>query len=196
MAVTGTLDELRLDARARVSGDWQSHSVSVVEMNATVDATAGSLVKFAKLDEVVASGNGPAQLKASLKGPVGGELAFEVQVAGEGLAAKLIGKGKVPATGRVQGDALVEVREAHLKPPRPGPGAAGAGQLPFRMSSRVALAAGALTFDDFDAKLGASTMHGRFRIDDASLGVSKAPLIRMSPMVEVCSPLPSACRAP
>jgi large subunit ribosomal protein L24 len=168
MAVTGTLDELRLDARARVSGDWQSHSVSVVEMNATVDATAGSLVKFAKLDEVVASGNGPAQLKASLKGPVGGELAFEVQVAGEGLAAKLIGKGKVPATGRVQGDALVEVREAHLKPPRPGPGAAGAGQLPFRMSSRVALAAGALTFDDFDAKLGASTIHGRFRIDDAS----------------------------
>jgi uncharacterized protein involved in outer membrane biogenesis len=168
MAVMGTLDELRLDARARVSGDWQSHSLSVVEMNATVDATAGSLVKFVKLDEVVASGNGPAQLKASLKGPVGGDLAFEVQVAGEGLAAKLTGKGKVPATGRVHGDALVEVREAYLKPPRPGPGAAGAGQLPFRMSSRVALAAGALTFDDFNAKLGASTIHGRFRIDDAS----------------------------
>jgi hypothetical protein len=168
MAVTGMLDELHLDARARASGDWQSHSVSVVEMNATVDATAGSLVKFAKLDEVVASGNGPAQLKASLKGPVGGDLTFDVQVAGEGLAAKLTGKGKVPATGGIQGDALVEVREAHLKPPRPGPGAAGAGQLPIRMSSRVALAAGALTFDDFDAKLGASTIHGRFRIDDAS----------------------------
>lgn len=168
MAVTGMLDELRLDVRARASGDRQSHSVSVVEMNATVDATAGSLVKFAKLDEVVASGNGPAQLKASLKGPVGGDLTFDVQVAGEGLAAKLVGKGKVPATGRIQGDALVEVREAHLKPPRPGQGAAGAGQLPFRMSSRVALAAGALTFDDFDAKLGASTIHGRFRIDDAS----------------------------
>ena len=168
MAVTGMLDELRLDARARASGDWQSHSVSAVEMNATVDTTAGSLVKFAKLDEVVTSGNAPAQLKVSLRGPVGGDLAFDVQVAGEGLAAKLTGKGKVPATGRIQGDALVEVREAHLKPPRPGPGAAGAGQLPFRMSSRVALAAGALTFDDFDAKLGASTIHGRFRIDDAS----------------------------
>ena len=168
VAVTGTLDELRLDVRARLSGDWQSRSVSVVEMNATVDATAGSLVKFAKLDEVVASGNGPAQLKASLKGPVGGDLTFDVQVAGEGLAAKLTGKGKVPATGRIQGDALVEVREAHLKPPRPGPVAASAGQLPFRLSSRVALAAGALTFDDIDAKLGASIIHGRFRIDDAS----------------------------
>ena len=168
VAVTGTLDELRVDVRARVSGDWQSRSISVVEMNATVDATAGSLVKFAKLDEVVASGNGPAQLKASLKGPVGGDLTFDVQVAGEGLAAKLNGKGKVPATGRIQGDALVEVREAHLKPLRPGPVAASAGQLPFRLSSRVALAAGALTFDDVNAKLGASAIHGRFRIDDAS----------------------------
>ena len=168
VAVTGTLDELRLDARARVSGDWQSSRVSVLEVNATVDATVGSLVKFAKLDEVVASGNGPAQLKASLKGPVGGDLAFDVQVAGEGLAAKLTGKGKVPATGRIQGDALVEVREAHLKPLRPGPVAASAGQVPFRLSSRVALAAGALTFDDIDAKLGASTIHGRFRIDDAT----------------------------
>jgi len=168
VAVTGTLDELRVDVRARVSGDWQSRSISVVEMNATVDATAGSLVKFAKLDEVVASGNGPAQLKANLKGPVGGDLTFDVQVAGEGLAAKLNGKGKVPATGRIQGDALVEVREAHLKPLRPGPVAASAGQLPFRLSSRVALAAGALTFDDVNAKLGASAIHGRFRIDDAS----------------------------
>src|SRR4029078_6553943 len=120
MAVMGTLDELRLDARARVSGDWQSHSLSVVEMNATVDATAGALVKFAKLDQVVASGNGPAQLKASLKGPVGGDLAFEVQVAGEGLAAKLTGKGKVPATGRVHGDALGLVGGATFKRPTRG----------------------------------------------------------------------------
>jgi large subunit ribosomal protein L24 len=168
VAVTGTLDELRLDAHARVDGDWQSRTVSGVEMNATVDATAGSLVKFAKLDEVVAAGNGPAQLKASLKRPVGGDLSFDVQLAGEGLAVKLTGKGKVPATGRMQGDALVEVREAHLKPPRPGPVAASAGPLSFRLSSRVALAAGALTFDEIDAKLGASTIHGHFRVDDAS----------------------------
>jgi uncharacterized protein involved in outer membrane biogenesis len=166
MAVTGTLDELRLDAQARVTGDWQSRSVSVIEMNATVDGTSASLVKFARLDDVVASGNGPAQLKASLKGPIGGDLAFDVQVAGEELAAKLAGKGKVPAKGRIQGDALVEVREAHLKHPRPGP--AVAGQLPFRLSSRIALAAGAFALDDIDAKLGASAIRGRIRIDDAS----------------------------
>jgi large subunit ribosomal protein L24 len=168
VAVTGMLDELRLDARARIDGDWQSRNVSAVDTTATVDGTAGSLVKFAKLDEIVAAGDGPAQLKASLKGPAGGDLAFDVQVAGEGLAAKLTGKGKVPTTGRVQGDALVEVREAHLKPLRSGPVAAGGGQLAFRLSSHVALAAGALTFDDIDAKLGASTIHGRFRVDDNS----------------------------
>jgi len=168
VAVTGTLDELRLDARARVNGDWQSRSVSAVDMNATVDARAAALMKFANLDEVVASRNAPAQLKASLKGPITGDLAFDVQVVGEGLAAGLTGKGKVPATGRIQGNALVQVREASLKPLRPGPVAGGAGPLPFKLSSRIALAAGALTFDDIDAKLGASTIRGRLRIDDAS----------------------------
>jgi AsmA-like C-terminal region/AsmA family len=168
VAVTGTLDELRIDARARVNGDWESRTVSAVDMNATVDARAASLVKFANLDGVVASGNGPAQLKATLKGPITGDLTFDVQVAGEGLAARLIGKGKVPATGRIQGDALVQVREAGLKPLRPGQVAGGAGPLPFKLSSRMALAAGALTFDDIDAKLGASTVRGHLRIDDAS----------------------------
>src|SRR5262249_43346700 len=140
--VKGTLDELRIDVRAHVNGNWKSGSVSAVEMNATIDARAASLMKFANLDEVVASGNGPAQLKASLKGPVSGDLAFDVQVAGEGLAAGLTGKGQVPATGRIQGDALMQVREANLKAPIAG----GVGALPFKFSSRVALAAGALTF--------------------------------------------------
>ena len=168
VAVTGTLDELRLDARARVDGDWQSRSISTVEMEATVDATTASLMKFANLNEIVASGNGPAQLKARLKGPLSGDLAFDVQVAGEGLAARLTGKGKVPATGRMQGDALVQVREASLKPLRPGPVARSAGPLPFKLSSRLAFAAGALTFDDIAAKLGASTIRGHLRVDDTS----------------------------
>ncbi|MFY9687053.1 MAG: AsmA-like C-terminal region-containing protein, partial [Pseudolabrys sp.] len=166
VAVTGTLDELRLDAHARIGGDWQNRSLSAIEMNAAVDAAAvASLVKFINLDEVLTSGSGPAQLKASLKGSLGGDLTFDVQVVGAGLSAKLAGKGKVPATGRIQGSALVQVREANLKPLRPGPAA---GPVPFRLSSRVGLAAGALTFDDIDARLGVSTIHGRFSIDDAS----------------------------
>jgi large subunit ribosomal protein L24 len=168
VTVTGTLDESRLDARARVSGDWQSRQVSSVEINATIDATAASLMRLANLDDIVASGNDPAQLKARLKGPTGGDFAFDVQVAGDGLAAKLAGKGKAPATGRIQGDALVEVREAHLKPLRSGPVVDSARQLPFRLSSRVGLAQGVFTFDDIDAKLGGSTIRGRLRIDDAS----------------------------
>jgi large subunit ribosomal protein L24 len=169
VAVTGTLDELRLNALARVGGDWQSRSVSAVDMDVTVDATTtASLVRFAKLEEVVASGNGPAQLKANLKGSPGGELTFGIQLAGPGLAAKVTGKGKMPATGRIQGDAVVQVREASLKPLRPGPLPGSAGLLPFKLSSRMVLAAGALTLDGIDAKLGASTIHGRLRIDDGS----------------------------
>jgi len=56
------------------------------------------------------------------------------------------------------------VREASLKAPIAG----GVGALPFKFSSRVALAAGALTFDGIDAKLGTSAIQGHIRIDDAS----------------------------
>jgi large subunit ribosomal protein L24 len=168
VVVTGALDDLGLDVRARFNGDWQSRSVSAVDVNAVVDAKAASLLKFANLNEIVASGNGPVQLKASLKGPVTGDLTFDVQVVGESLAAGLTGKGKVPATGRIQGNALVQIREANLRPLRPGSVAGGTGPLPFKLSSRVALAGGALTFNDIDAKLGVSTIHGRLRIDDAA----------------------------
>src|SRR4029079_7816871 len=69
---------------------------------------------------------------------------------------------------RTRAATWVEVRKPYVMPLRSGPVAVGAGQLAFRLSSHVALAAGALTFDDIDAKLGASTIHGRFRVDDIS----------------------------
>lgn len=168
LAVAGTLDDLRLDARARLNGDWKKRSASDIELSATVDAaSAGYLMKFADLDGLVATGKGPARLTARLLGQSAGDLAFDMQLAGEGLSAKFNGKGRVPAGGRVEGDATVQVQEAYLRPLRAGP-ISGSRRLPIKLSSRVALSAGVLSFDDIDAKLEGANIRGRLRIDDSS----------------------------
>ncbi|HZP71105.1 MAG TPA: AsmA family protein [Pseudolabrys sp.] len=166
VAVAGTLDDLRIDAKARLSGDWQQRTVSDVDLNATVNAAAASLIRFVNLDTFLVAGTGPAQLKARLSGRLDGDLAFDLQLAGDGLSAQFAGKGRrLPATDQIQGDAQLRVREAYLQPLRPGPASGNDGRLALTLSSRVALAAGAATFDDIDAKLGASDLHGRLRIE-------------------------------
>ena len=169
LSVAGTLDDLRLDARARLNGDWEKQSVSDLDLNATVDAAAASsLIKLFDLDDLVAAGKGPARLTTRLMGPSGGDLTFDLQLTGEGLSVRSTGKGRLPANGgRVEGNATVHVQEAYLRPLRPGPVSENA-RLPFKLSSRVGLAAGVLSFDDIDARLGTSNIHGRLRVDDSS----------------------------
>jgi large subunit ribosomal protein L24 len=168
LSVAGTLDDLRLDARARLNGDWAKRSVSDLDLNATVEAAAASsLIKLFDLDDRVAAGKGPARLTARLTGAPGGDLMFDLRLAGEGLSVKFAGNGRLPANGRVEGNATVQVQEAYLRPLRPGPVSENA-KLPFKMSSRIGLAAGVLSLDDIDARLDTSIIHGRLRIDDSS----------------------------
>jgi hypothetical protein len=167
LAVAGTFDDLRVDAHARLNGDWQKRTVSDIEANAAVDATsAPSLMKLVDLDDVVVPGNGPARLTVRLTGPARGDLTFDMQIAGEGLSAKFAGKGRT-AGGRIEGNATMQVQEAYLRPLRPGPASAKA-RLPFKLSSRVVLSGGALSLDDIDARLDTSNIRGRLRIDDSS----------------------------
>lgn len=169
LVVAGTLDNLRLESRAHLKGDWQKRSASDIELTATVDApSATSLMRLADLNDVVAAVAGPVRLTARLAGPPGSDLAFDVQLAGEGLLAKFAGKGRLPAEGRMAADATVQVQEAFLRPLRPGPGSGNAARLPFKLASRVALAAGVVTFEDIDATLDASKIRGRLSLDDSS----------------------------
>lgn len=167
LTVAGTLDDLRLDARARLDGDWKKRSASHLELNATVDAaSASSLMKLIDLDDVVAAGKGPALLTAWLAGPSGDDLTFDTQLSGEGLSAKFVGKGRVPTGGRIEGNAKVEVQQAFLRPLRPGPPPASE-RLPLRLTSRVTLSAGVLRFDDIDARLDGSNIRGHLQVDDS-----------------------------
>ena len=62
----------------------------------------------------------------------------------------------------------MQVNDADLRPLRSTAGAASGAPLPLRMKSRVSLAAGAMTLDDIDAKVGGSSVRGRLAVGDAA----------------------------
>jgi hypothetical protein len=165
LALNGDLDDLRIDARARASGDWTRLSTANVRIDATVDAARGAqLLKFINLDRLVAAGNGPGQLKIQLAGPVNGDMTFDTQLSGDGLSARANGAGRYSDAQGVTAAAGLQINEADLKPLRSATG----GPLPLRMKSRVSLAAGTMTFDDIDAKIAGSSVRGRLAVGDAT----------------------------
>jgi large subunit ribosomal protein L24 len=167
-AATGDLDDLRFDTHARIRGDWGKHSVADVAIDGTVDAQDGtSLVKLMSLDRFVAPGKGPAQLKGQIEGPIGGDMTFDVRLSATGLSAQARGSGQISENRGAKIAATLRVMDADLRPLRP-PGTTSAVPLPLTLTSRVAIADGALKFDDIDAKLAGSSVRGHLAADNAS----------------------------
>ena len=165
LALNGDLDDLRIDARVRASGDWARPSTANIRVDAALDAArSAQLLKFMNLDRMVAAGNGPGQLKIQLAGPVSGDMAFDAQLAGDGLSARANGTGRYSDMQGIKATAGLQINEADLKPLRSATG----GSLPIRMKSRVSLAARTVTFDDIDAKIGGSSVRGRLALGDAT----------------------------
>jgi large subunit ribosomal protein L24 len=165
LALNGDLDDLRIDARVRASGDWARPSTANIRVDAALDAArSAQLLKFMNLDRMVAAGNGPGQLKIQLAGPVSGDMTFDAQLAGEGLSARANGTGRYSDMQGTKAAAGLQINEADLKPLRSATG----GPLPIRMKSRVSLAAGTMTFDDIDAKIAGSSVRGRLAVGDAT----------------------------
>ena len=165
LALNGVLDDLRIDARVRASGDWARPSTANIRVDAALDAArSAQLLKFMNLDRMVAAGNGPGQLKIQLAGPVSGDMAFDAQLAGEGLSARANGTGRYSDMQGIKASVGLQINEADLKPLRSATG----GSLPIRMKSRVSLAARTVTFDDIDAKIAGSSVRGRLALGDAT----------------------------
>ena len=165
LALNGDLDDLRIDARVRASGDWARPSTANIRVDAALDAArSAQLLKFMNLDRMVAAGNGPGQLKIQLAGPVSGDMTFDAQLAGEGLSARANGTGRYSDMQGIKATAGLQINEADLKPLRSATG----GPLPIRIKSRVSLAAGTMTFDDIDAKIAGSSVRGRLAVGDAT----------------------------
>ena len=169
LALNGNLDDLRIDARVRARGEWTKPTAANIRIDATVDAGRGEqLVRLMNLDGVVGAGSGPGQLKVQLTGPVSGDIAFDMQLSAEGLSARANGSGRYSEAQGVKVTAALQVNDADLRPLRSTAGAASGAPLPLRMKSRVSLAAGAMTLDDIDAKVGGSSVRGRLALGDAA----------------------------
>jgi uncharacterized protein involved in outer membrane biogenesis len=167
LAVTGDLDDLHIDARVNVNGDWSKQSVANVRLDGTVDAPQGrALIKFMNLDWLVAVGNGAGQLKVQAAGPLTSDMTFEARLSADGLSVQAGGSGRLSEGESVRATATLRVASADLRPTLTGPAAGSS--LPLQMTSRVTIAGEAMAFEDIAAKLAGSGIRGRIAVDGAS----------------------------
>src|SRR6185437_1159587 len=121
-AVTGDLDDLHVDARVNVKGDWSKQSVANVRLDGTVDAPQGrALIKFMNLDWLVAVGNGAGQLKVQAAGPLTSDMTFDARLSADGLSAQAGGSGRLFEGEGVRATATLRVTSADLRPILTGP---------------------------------------------------------------------------
>jgi large subunit ribosomal protein L24 len=195
--LTGNLDDLRVGARARVKGNWESRTLSDIDIDTTIDANEGaSLVRLLELDGFVLAGKGPGQLKASVKGPAGADLTLDLRVAAAGLSALATGSGRYSESGGLTGTATLDVQQADLRSLRPGGPSESAAGLPLKLTSHVKVTGGLITLDDIDAALGESKIRGRLAVDNGSPhrieGVLKADSVDASASIAYAIGLPRA----
>lgn len=168
LAMTGDLDDLRIDARARARGDWAKPSAAEVRVDATIDSPRSpALLKLMNLDGIVAAGNEPAQLRLQLSGPLSSDVRFDASLSGDGLSARASGGGLLAEDHGIKFAANLQVREADVRPLRPIAAGSGA-PLPFKLTARLSRAGDAITVDDIDAKLAGSAIRGRLAFGEAT----------------------------
>ncbi len=158
LSISGDLDALKMNVRASATGDWKKPSAADVRLDGTIDAPQGAMmVKMMNMDGIVAAGPAPAQLRVQLAGSANGDMTFDTRLTAEGLSARASGKGRLSGDHGADVSATVQVVNADLAPLRPsGLG----GPLLLRMTTRVVATGNAIKFDDLDAKLDGSSIHG------------------------------------
>ena len=166
MAVKGDLDAMHLDANARLRGDWAKRVVADIRLDTSLAAPDGAaLVKLMGLDAIVSAGNGPGRFKLAVAGTADGDLSVEARLTADGLDADGQGHGSLSLDRGAKLTGSLHLTKADLRPLRP---AGDTAPLPLSLSTRLAIAGRALSFDDIDAKLGASSIRGHLTFEDAS----------------------------
>ena len=166
LAVTGDVDAMRLTARAQMTGDWAKPAAADLRLDGTIDAPDGAaLIKLLGLDRIVAAGKGPGQLKLLVNGPAGRDMQIDWRLkAGDMLAQSYRPRTDFARPGRQAGVEPGGV-EGRLAPVAAGRRGGRWRSLPLSLNARLAIAGRNITFDDIDARLGASTVRGRLAID-------------------------------
>jgi large subunit ribosomal protein L24 len=167
LSIRGDLDALTMNVSASATGDWNKPSAADVRLEVTIDAPQGAMMtKMMNMDGIVAVGPAPAQLRMQLAGSAQGDMTFETRLTAEGLSGRASGKGRLSGDHGADISATVQVVNADLAPLRPATGSGG--PLPLRMTTRVVVTGNAIKFDDVDATLDGSSIHGHLALSGDS----------------------------
>ncbi len=195
VAVTGAVDAMKVDVRARMSGDWEKPAAADIRLDGTVDAPDGAaLLRLIGLDRYLAAGKGAGQLKLLVAGPADRDQSIDLRLSAEGLSAQSIGHGRLSLDKGLQLTSSLQVAKADLRPLRAA-GMADSGEpLPFSLNSRVAIADRAISFSDVNARLGGAAIRGSLAFDGQMprkvSGSLDADMIDAAPLIASAIGLP------
>ena len=143
---------------AETGVDLGALSKSPVTLKTRIETEQGSrLLGLLALDRIVA-GRGSLRLEGNASGTWRSPLTFDVKLDGDGLDAEVQGTGD-PWADQPAATATLNARRLDIAPLFDLRSAVVVG-----LSSRLALAGDALTFDDLDAMVGASRARGRLKV--------------------------------
>lgn len=192
--IAGAVDAVNVNLQGQMTGDWDKLSAADTYLDGTLDAAdATALFKFIGLDRYAAAGKGPGELKLLVNGRAGRDQQIDLRLRSDALSAQSIGHGRISVDKGVQMTAHLDVARADLSPLRPA-GMTGSGSpLPFSLSSQVAVANDAVSFDDLRAHVGGSAISGKLSISpDAVSGTLDADTLDVAPLVATAAGMSSA----
>ena len=197
MAVTGAVDAMKVDARVRMSGDWEKPAAADIGLDGTIDAPDGAaLLKLIGLDRYLAAGQGSGHLKVQVSGPADRDQNIDLRLSAGGLLAQSAGHGRLSLDKGLQMTSTLQVANADLRPLRPAGMADRAEPLPFSLNSSVVIADRAVSFNDVKARLGGATIRGSLAFDGQTpsrvSGALDADTIEAPPLIASAIGLPAA----
>ncbi len=197
VVITGIIDAMTVDVRARMSGDWEKPATTDIRLDGAIDAPDGTaLLKLIGLDRYLTAGKGVGQLKLQVAGPADRDQSVDLRLSADGLSAQSIGRGHLSLDEGLQLTSTLHVATADLRPLRSA-GVADSGEsLPFTLDSRVTVADRAISFADINARIGGTTVRGSLVFDGQTprkvSGALDADTIEAPPLIASAIGMPAA----
>jgi uncharacterized protein involved in outer membrane biogenesis len=157
----GTVGATRVRIEAEGDGQLQNWQAATARFDAEAASDDGQkLAALMRLDEFGVVGRGPASLRMSAQGPLGGDLRFDAQVSATGLTLNASGIGRLAEGAQLTAEIQTSVAAADMPLLRPLIGAPAT----VSLASRVLLQPEKITFSDISGTLAAAPLTGRIEL--------------------------------
>ena len=194
--ISGALDATTVALKAKMSGDWDRPEAAYLKVDGSLTAPDGAkLIALVGLDRYLAAGEGAGEFKLLIAGRGDKDQQIDLSLHTGALQALSIGHGHIALDKGLRMTSRLEVTKADLRPLRPAGTADSATPLPLTLATRVAIADRAINFDDIDARLGDTTLHGKLAVDGQKLsGALDADRLDAAPLIAAAIGMPGSGR--